>query len=261
MFCDIISQDLDAYTNTPEPPNSVLTWSTNADPLVTADHVPSPIATTANTYYGFFYDAINSCASATLEVTLTLNTTPSAGSANNISACNTTEDGRPTDVDLDDQLVGADTGDWALTSFPAGASITIPGNNDVDFSGQPLGDYVFTYTTIGASAPCSEQSSELTVTVIDCSLPCNAGIVAPVLNPDVSTDFCGVIDGSLSAYTDSTAPVGTTLTWSTLSDPLNVNAHLTDEQVANPPNDGSFLHFSMMRPMLVPALHWKWRLP
>ena len=243
VFCDIISQDLDAYTNTPNPPNSILTWSTNSDPLVTADYLPSSIVSVADTYYGFFYDAVNLCASLTLEVTLTLNNSPSAGTPNNAAACNTSEDGRPTTLDLDDQLDSADAGDWSLTSFPSGASITIPGNNNVEFNGQPLGDYVFTYTTNGAITPCSEQSSELTITVIDCSLPCNAGIVAPILNPDVSTFFCDVIDISLNDYVTSTAPVGTTLTWSTLSDPLNTNAHLTDAQVANPPNDGSFFAF------------------
>jgi gliding motility-associated-like protein/uncharacterized repeat protein (TIGR01451 family) len=242
-FCDIINQDLDEYTNTPEPPNSVLIWSTNSDPLQIADHLPSSIVSAANTYYGFFYDAINSCASPTLEVTLTLNISPSAGTPNNISACSTSEDGRPTDVNLDDQLAGADTGDWALTSFPAGASITIPGSNNIDFSGQPLGNYVFTYTTISAIAPCSEESSELTVTVIDCSLPCNAGETAPELNSDVSTFYCDVINRSLNEYTNSTAPAGAILTWSRLSDPLNTNAYLTDSQVANPGNDGSYFAF------------------
>ena len=86
VFCDIISQNLNEYTNTPNPPNAPLTWSTNPDPLVTGDHVPG-IATTANTYYGFFYDVLNSCASTTLEVTLTLNNTPSAGTPNNAAAC------------------------------------------------------------------------------------------------------------------------------------------------------------------------------
>jgi gliding motility-associated-like protein len=244
VFCDAISQDLDQYTNSSAPSsNSALTWSTVSNPLNVGAHLPSSIVNAVGTYYGFFYDAVNNCASATLEIKLTLNSSPSAGTPNNIQACNTDEDGRPTEVDLDDQLTGADNGSWTLTSAPAGESINIPNNNRVDFDGQPLGDYVFTYTTSGAIAPCTNQTSQLTVTVIDCSLPCNAGDVAPVGN-DVSRDFCDDIDASLNNFTDSVAPAGSVLTWSTLgSDPLNTSAHLPPADIANPPNDGSFFAF------------------
>jgi gliding motility-associated-like protein len=243
-FCDSIVQDLDDYTDTAAPPNSILTWSTNANTLITADHLPSGVlVSTAGTYYGFFYDSVNSCASPSLVVVLTLNNSPSPGVPNNANICNTDESGQPTSLDLDDQLAGADPGNWALTNSPSGASIIIGGGNTVEFIGQPLGDYEFTYTTTGAIAPCSNQSAILTITVIDCTLPCDAGNVAPVLNSNVPTEFCDVIDISLNDYINSVAPAGTTLTWSTLSDPLNTNAHLTDEQVANPPNDGSFFAF------------------
>ncbi len=72
---------------------------------------------------------------------------------------------------------------------------------------------------------------------------------APILNSDVQTAFCGTFtydDGtpmSLNDYTDSTPPAGTALTWSTLSDPLNENAHLSPAEVASPPNDGSYFGF------------------
>jgi gliding motility-associated-like protein/uncharacterized repeat protein (TIGR01451 family) len=242
-FCDSFSQDLDTYTNTPVPPNSSLTWSTNPDPLATGDHLPGSIVSVADMYYGFFYDAVNNCAGPTLEVVLTLNISPSPGTANNASVCNTAEGGQATSLDLDDQLAGADSGTWSLTSSQSGSNITIGGNNTVDFLGQPLGNYEFTFTTTGAIVPCSDQTEVLTITVIDCTLPCDAGNVAPVLDPDVTTNFCDVIDISLNDYVTSTAPVGTTLTWSTISDPLNTNAHLTDDQVSNPPNDGSFFAF------------------
>ena len=71
----------------------------------------------------------------------------------------------------------------------------------------------------------------------------------PILNSDVQTAFCNTFtysDGtpmSLDDYTDSTPPAGTALTWSTLSDPLNENAHLSPAEVASPPNDGSYFGF------------------
>jgi gliding motility-associated-like protein len=66
---------------------------------------------------------------------------------------------------------------------------------------------------------------------------------APILDTTVPTVFCDVIDVSLNDYTNSTAPAGTELRWSTLSNPLNENAYLTAAQVANPPNDGSYFGF------------------
>ncbi|MGB5667577.1 MAG: gliding motility-associated C-terminal domain-containing protein, partial [Maribacter sp.] len=210
--------------------------------LGTGTSFTTPSIASTTTYY---VDATqNGCTTISRrEVIATVIDEPSAGTANNTSVCNTNESGQPTSLDLDDQLTGADPGDWSLTSFPSGASINIGGNNSVNFSGQPLGNYEFTYTTTDAIAPCTNQFGILTINVIDCTLPCNAGNSAPVLNPDVSTNFCDVIDVSLNDYIDSVAPAGTTLTWSTLSDQLNTNAHLTDAQVANPPNDGSFYAF------------------
>ncbi len=66
---------------------------------------------------------------------------------------------------------------------------------------------------------------------------------APVLDSNISTIFCDIIDRSLNDYTQSSAPSGTVLTWSRVSDPLNTVAHLTAAEVANPPNDGSYFGF------------------
>ncbi|MGB5820618.1 MAG: gliding motility-associated C-terminal domain-containing protein [Saonia sp.] len=237
VFCDNINQNLDDYTNTPAPPNSVLTWSTNPNPLVTGAHLGSSIVNVADTYYGFFYDALNNCASATLEVTLTVNNSPSPGTPNNVSSCNTDADGRPTTVDLDSRLTGADPGTWAITTDPSGGAITIGAGNIVDFDGQPLGIYEFTYTTSGAITPCSNQSTSppLRITVIDCSLPCDAGNAAPVLDTSIPTIFCTEdVLPSLNDYTNSTPPAGSALIWSINPDPLELSGHLFPNEVDNP---------------------------
>ncbi|WP_167962198.1 T9SS type B sorting domain-containing protein, partial [Saonia flava] len=232
-FCDTLSQDLDVYTTSTVPVSSELLWSTNSDPLITADHIVGSIAPGEGTYYGFFYDSLNSCASPVLTVTLTLNTTPSAGTATDISVCDNSTEGNSL-VELDNQITDADAGSWVLISAPVGETTTITGSNTVDFNGQPLGDYVFRYTTVEAVAPCTNQIESLTVSVIDCTIPCDAGNIAPVLNTDIPTSFCDSIDQDLNEYTNSTAPTGSVLTWSTNPDLLDTSGHLSDTVVNAP---------------------------
>ncbi len=223
-FCDAFTQDLDAYTDTAIPSGSDLRWSTNSDTSVTGDYLPTSTVNTSGTYFGFFYDAVNNCASPTLSVTITQSFTPSAGNTNNVATCNDSSEGDSV-VDLDDQLTGADAGNWTLSNAPGGASITINASNIVNFNGQPLGDYTFTYTTSGAVAPCVDQSVDLVITVQDCAIPCNAGINAPMLDPDVSTEFCDTVLADLDNYVTNSPPAGSELTWSTNPDPLQTAAH------------------------------------
>ncbi|SNZ01007.1 gliding motility-associated C-terminal domain-containing protein, partial [Flagellimonas pacifica] len=222
-FCDAFVQDLDAYTMSVPPVGSDLRWSTNSDTNVAGDYLPTSTVSTPGTYFGFFYDALNDCASSTFNVTLTQNTTPSPGTTTNIATCDDSGDGSV--VDLDDQLTGADAGSWLMISAPGGASITINASNIVNFDGQPLGDYIFRYTTSGATAPCVDQTVDLTVTVQDCSIPCNAGNSAPILDASEPTEFCDTVSANLNDYVTNTAPAGSVLTWSTNPDPLQVVAH------------------------------------
>ncbi len=237
-FCDTFVQDLDAYTMSVPPAGSDLRWSTNPDTSVLADYLPTSTVSTAGTYFGFFYDALNDCASPTFTVSLVQNSTPSAGTTTNISACSDSNDGDSV-VDLDDQLTGADAGTWSLTDSPGGASITINASNIVNFNGQPEGSYEFTYTTSGAAAPCVNQMSTLTVTVIDCSIPCDAGTTAPSLDTGQLTDFCDVVAADLNDYVTNSAPTGSVLTWSTNPDPLEVIAHIGGNVIA----PGSYFGF------------------
>ncbi|WP_350292795.1 Calx-beta domain-containing protein [uncultured Croceitalea sp.] len=222
-FCDTFNKDLDDYTTSTAPVGSALTWSTNPDPLQDGDHIIS-VVNVADTYYGFFYDAINDCASPTLEITITANTTPSPGTATNAAACSIPANGVSV-IDLDDQLTGADAGGWSLVSAPGGSATTINGANQVNFAGQPDGTYIFRYTTTGAVAPCANQIEDLTITVSQCILPCNAGNAAPVLDTTQPIDFCDTINIDLNDYVTNTAPAGSALTWSTNADPLQESAH------------------------------------
>ena len=234
------TEDLDNYFDGTAPSGAPLVWSTNPDASQIGDHLTSSVVTdtqlsVTDTYYGFYYDSVNDCASPTVSVVLSVNETPNAGNTTGGSVCNTTETGGNTIIDLDDRITGQDSGSWSLTSAQPGSSITINTNNIINFDGQPEGDYVFTYTTDNAEAPCVNQSVDLTITVIDCSIPCDAGDTAPTFNGDDTTiEFCDEVNTDLNGFVSSTAPAGTTLIWSTSSQPSETGAHLNSGEVVEP---------------------------
>ena len=235
------SKDLDDYVDGTGPAGTQLVWSTNPDSGQTGDYLGSSVITgtqvvNQDTYYGFYYDSLNDCASPnTVTVTLSVNEAPNAGTTTGGNVCNTTESGGSTLIDLDNRITGQDSGSWSLTSSQTGSSITINPDNTINFDGQPLGNYVFTYTTNTAVAPCVNDTVELTITVIDCSLPCNAGDTAPVFNgSDTTIEFCDDVNTDLDTYVSGTAPAGTELTWSTSDVPSETAAHLISSTVVEP---------------------------
>ncbi len=80
---------LTSYTDSTAPPGTSLIWSINPNPLIVAGHLttnqvnnPSP-----GTYYGFFYDAVNLCASPTLVITIVRNDTPVVTETTGAESC------------------------------------------------------------------------------------------------------------------------------------------------------------------------------
>ena len=247
QFCvetlDDFTQDLNDYVGD----TTQLFWSTSQNPSPTGeDNLVSSVVTGAmvvnnNIYYGFYYDELNDCLSPTVTVVLSVNEAPNPGTTTSTSVCADSGNGGTT-LDLDNQLTGADPGTWSLTTSQTGASITIDGDNVVDFDGQPLGNYVFTYTVAGAGI-CGDETVQLTVTVEDCSGPCNAGNSAPGSNVDL--EFCdangdGFINDDdpngvdLNVYATISAPAGTVLTWSTSDDYTETDAFLNAPNVVEP---------------------------
>jgi len=235
-FCDTPNISLDSYVNNPPPVGSDLRWSTNSDTSVTGAWIPAAggsSITQSGTYFGFYFDSANNCTSpVTSGLTITLSTEPSAGIPNNNNErCNDSTFGATT-VDLDNTIDGETIGGiWQFISGPTNPNIN--GNNVVDFDGQPVGSYVYMYTTTTAVAPCVNQPTSVTINVTDCD-PCMAGNTAPVLNPAVPTIFCDTITQSLNDYTDTAPPTGTTLVWSINPDPLVLSGHRNTNQVNNP---------------------------
>ncbi len=218
-----------------------LSWyavPTGGTSIGTGTSFSTPSITTTTTYY--VEATLNGCTSARSAVVATVSDQPSAGNTTNANAC-TDDNFGETEIDLDDLIENNDSGDWAFTSGPA--TINPGGGNRVDFEGEPLGTYVYTYTTDNAVVPCTNESVDVTITVIDCD-PCTAGNLAPTLNPSApDTDYCGdsiVLD--LDDFVTGSGPVGTELRWSTVSDTSDEAAHLLSSAI-NVSNGGSYFGF------------------
>lgn len=135
--------------------------------LGTGETFNTGLITQTSTYY--VEASANGCATPQrYGVVATVNQTPTAGTATDAVACNISGLGGASAVDLDSTLSGADAGGWTVVSFPSGANVAIGNGNQVDFVGLPSGNYVFGYTTSGATAPCGNTSVEVTVSVSDC---------------------------------------------------------------------------------------------
>ncbi len=231
-FCDTPNLDLDNYLLTSVPSGATLEWTTNEiDPLAPENLLTDSVITNPGTYFAFFYDAINDCRSPLAPVDITFNLTPVAGVTSNVSACNLAANGN-TLIDLDDQISGQDPGVWSVFQDPSGGSIVISPANLINFEGLPDGTYIFRYTTNTAVAPCEDAFADVEVTVNDCSGPCDAGNMAPTLDPEAVLEYCDNVTLDLNSIVTNTAPAGSVLTWSTNPDPLILAAHRNSEIAA-----------------------------
>ncbi|NNE15740.1 MAG: hypothetical protein HKN51_12225, partial [Saprospiraceae bacterium] len=82
-------------------------------------------------------------------------------------ACNEDTGTDPDFLDLDDFNPNGASGTWSTVE----SGIVIDADNIVDFRDSEVKDYAFTFTTITATSPCSDQSYSLTITVNDCKCP------------------------------------------------------------------------------------------
>ncbi|WP_299532250.1 gliding motility-associated C-terminal domain-containing protein [Ulvibacterium sp.] len=221
--------------------SGTLSWfatDTGGTSIGTGTSFSTPSINTTTTYY--VEASLNGCTSPRSAVVATVSQQPSAGNTTNANACSDDNFG-DTEIDLDDLIENNDSGDWAFTSGPA--VVNPGGGNNVDFENEPLGTYIYTYTTDNAVAPCTNESVDVTITVIDCD-PCVAGNLAPTLNPGApDTEYCGdsiVLD--LDDFVTGSGPAGTELRWSTVSDTSDEAAHLSSSAI-NVASGGSYFGF------------------
>src|SRR5690606_6799093 len=176
----------DEYTNSVPPTGTTLTWSTNSDPSVTADHIGSTV-NSAGTYYGFFYDTANNCGSPPLTVVLTVNATPSMVSTTPGSNCG------PGTVTLEASGTPGSVLNWYDSStggtlLDTGTSFTTPN--------------ITTTTTFYVEATANSCISERT--------PVLATINAA---PSITATTPGSICGPGTLTLEATGSTGSTLNW------------------------------------------------
>ncbi len=84
------SANLFDFTTSIAPSGTVLTWSRVSNPLITNSHLTAAEAQDVSTpasYYGFFYDAANNCASGNIEVQIVRNIIPQLVSTTGNERC------------------------------------------------------------------------------------------------------------------------------------------------------------------------------
>lgn len=89
---DPFSANLFDYTSSTAPAGTVLTWSRVSNPLNTNSHLTVAEAQDVDlpaSYYGFFYDEANDCASGTIEVQIVRNVLPQLNEINDNERCGT----------------------------------------------------------------------------------------------------------------------------------------------------------------------------
>ncbi|WP_299797309.1 Calx-beta domain-containing protein [uncultured Maribacter sp.] len=87
---DDFSANLFDFTSSPAAAGTVLTWSRVSNPLNTNSHLTAAEAEDVDlpaSYYGFFYDAANDCASGTIEVQIVRNVLPQLTVINDNERC------------------------------------------------------------------------------------------------------------------------------------------------------------------------------
>ena len=131
-FCSAFSVDLDDYVTSTGPAGSVLTWSTDPDPLNTGAHMVNTVVNTPGSYYVFFYNPVDLCASPAASLDLAISDL-SAGS------------GSQTNVDCEGNATGSITAEASGGEPPYTYSINgDPFQASNTFNGLTAGNYTIT---------------------------------------------------------------------------------------------------------------------
>ncbi len=83
------------------------------------------------------------------------------------TVCNQDIGADPDFVDLNQLFISGSSGTWTTTE----PSLTIDATDGISFTGQEVRDYVVTYTTDDALAPCENIAYDVIITVKDCACP------------------------------------------------------------------------------------------
>ncbi|MDA8692633.1 gliding motility-associated C-terminal domain-containing protein [Saprospiraceae bacterium] len=105
------------------------------------------------------------------------------------TGCNALDGPDPSTLDLDELFVSGSAGSWMSND------LSISGDNVIDLVGATPGDYIISYETSSAVAPCDDQVYTMTLTVNDCA--CEPLSLLPLMNQcqaDSSIELADLID-------------------------------------------------------------------
>ena len=180
IFCEAEKTDLNDYIINDGPANSVLTWSTNVDPLVTSDHLTDTSVTPPGTYYAFYYNSVDNCASPAVQLDLLV-------SDFNAQITSKTDSDCP-------NMTGSIIANGLAGEAPYMYSIDGGNNyqNDGEFANLAVGNYTI---TVKDANDCIVEVSTI-ISSIDKEIPT---IIAPA---DYSLEGCDEGDISDLPYSD-----------------------------------------------------------
>jgi subtilisin-like proprotein convertase family protein len=164
-------------------------------------------------------------ADATGNVTVMVQTPPSARVQPTDRVCNSNISGFPTTRDFSAYVLGGDqNGTWRAVGN-SGASGTLP---ILDFAGVATGQYTFEYTTASATAPCNDSTYVLRINVSDFCL-------CPPLNIQTPSALCSAGSSTLSLATLVSSETSSG-TWTLVSTPSGASANILSNNQFNPQN-------------------------
>ncbi|SDQ27203.1 Calx-beta domain-containing protein [Flagellimonas zhangzhouensis] len=202
-FCDVVNTDLSSYVSGTAPTGTVLTWSTSDIPTDTGAHLNSSTVVEPGTYYGFYYDDVNDCASPVLDLTLVRNFTPVIETTMGDSNCG------PSILTLTATATVADESVITYNWYDAATGGNLVGTS-ATFTTNTLSETTSFYVSASANG-CETERVEVVAEIND----------SPNVGTPTNTIACNVVGngGPNSVDLDTTLSSADAGTWAIFTDP------------------------------------------
>ncbi|GLU42665.1 hypothetical protein Musp01_02890 [Muricauda sp. NBRC 101325] len=204
-FCDVVNTDLSSYVTGTAPAGTVLTWSTSDVPTDTGAHLNSSTVVEPGTYYGFYFDEVNDCASPVLDLTLIRNFTPIIETTSGDSNCG------PSILTLTATATVADDSVIAYNWYDAPTGGNLVGTS-ATYTTNTISATTSFYVTASANG-CETERVEVVAEIND----------SPNVGTPTNAVACNVVGngGPNSIDLDTTLSGADTGSWAIFTDPSN----------------------------------------
>jgi hypothetical protein len=237
-ICPATTVDLTAIKAINQPNYLVLEWH-KSSPVTATSKVANYASVPAGTYYAVFFDPINKCYSANGSMT-----TPFTVSTIACNQCNAGISSPIVSTKAISNSCPAKTADLSkitVSNQPSGTVLewhtVTPVSKTTkveDYTKVGAGTYyaIFYDPTNACYAGVGTATTSVSVSILDCNTPCNAGNVAPILSADFVTNSCPSTTASLSTITASNLPNNAVLQWHTAT-PATAANKVADPSLVN----------------------------